>query len=682
MKIRDAVRLFLPTEMVVKANPVGEFLFQPGREGQPQDHLVDADVMMRSGAVEVWAYVALAQIGKNLSAAPLIAERRKTVDGEPQWVGDNDSPLAKMIASPNPTEPADVLIWRLILSLLPSGDAYLAHDKEAGELYHVHPSHIKEVPNRDGVMYYEVKHGQKTKRLDTEEVVHIVMPNAENEFYGQSAIEPIKDHIMLNRNYVRYLSYFFQSGAVPSGILSTDLDVSEDVASQTRHEWNKTHEGYRRSHRIAILGRGLTYQAISPPLKDLVVDTLYKMPREAILAAFGVPPVLAGIFEYANYANSKEQTQIFWHNTILPLQRVIAGYLNVQLVPQYGNDLRVRFDTSKIAALREDETAKVTRTTLLVNSGIITPNEARRDLGREDIDGGDELRGHFDSMAIDESGEGKSVVDSPSRAHNGVVTKGDPRQKLWADHYKAVTSLERSMANAIRKFFDDQLDRVLERLNSVQINGEMLRVPLRYLAKGDAENEADAILNLTEEAQKLKDATDPLVKNAIEKSGQSALRRISAASAFNVSNPKVATISTTFHNRSKLINNTTYEAIKRILQRGYDEQLGLREIEKDLRQYYADNSRMRAMRVAQTEMNGIVNGAAEAAWTQEGVQRKEWVSAMLSTSRQAHMDADGQVVAMDGRFLVDGELLSYPGDQSGSPGNVINCHCAINPVTN
>jgi hypothetical protein len=37
-------------------------------------------------------------------------------------------------------------------------------------------------------------------------------------------------------------------------------------------------------------------------------------------------------------------------------------------------------------------------------------------------------------------------------------------------------------------------------------------------------------------------------------------------------------------------------------------------------------------------------------------------------------------VPIDEPFIVSGEELMYPGDPSGSAGNVINCRCAIGYV--
>lgn len=55
--------------------------------------------------------------------------------------------------------------------------------------------------------------------------------------------------------------------------------------------------------------------------------------------------------------------------------------------------------------------------------------------------------------------------------------------------------------------------------------------------------------------------------------------------------------------------------------------------------------------------------------------KKQWVAIMDSRTRDAHAAANGQIVEIDKPFLVGGENLMYPGDASGSIGNIINCRC-------
>ena len=63
-----------------------------------------------------------------------------------------------------------------------------------------------------------------------------------------------------------------------------------------------------------------------------------------------------------------------------------------------------------------------------------------------------------------------------------------------------------------------------------------------------------------------------------------------------------------------------------------------------------------------------------------GVKEKEWLSTKDDRVRIEHLEVDGQVVPIDEPFIVGGEELMYPGDASGSAGNVINCRCTELPV--
>ena len=57
--------------------------------------------------------------------------------------------------------------------------------------------------------------------------------------------------------------------------------------------------------------------------------------------------------------------------------------------------------------------------------------------------------------------------------------------------------------------------------------------------------------------------------------------------------------------------------------------------------------------------------------------KKEWNAILDDRTRSAHAAADGQVVNVDDDFIVDGEPLMYPGDDSrASIGNTINCRCS------
>lgn len=105
------------------------------------------------------------------------------------------------------------------------------------------------------------------------------------------------------------------------------------------------------------------------------------------------------------------------------------------------------------------------------------------------------------------------------------------------------------------------------------------------------------------------------------------------------------------------------------------------KIAKDLMNRVADMSRTSAARAARTAITEAENAGRQAASDElekKGVVLgKRWVATHDSRTRDAHMEADGQIVANDDPFTVGGELLMFPGDGSmGASGwNLYNCRC-------
>ena len=85
----------------------------------------------------------------------------------------------------------------------------------------------------------------------------------------------------------------------------------------------------------------------------------------------------------------------------------------------------------------------------------------------------------------------------------------------------------------------------------------------------------------------------------------------------------------------------------------------------------------RAERIARTETTGAYNAGAQQAFYDEGAGVKMWIATPDASTRDSHLDASGQCVAIDDTFDVGGEQLVMPGDPGGPPGEIINCRCTM-----
>src|ERR1044072_1793476 len=141
------------------------------------------------------------------------------------------------------------------------------------------------------------------------------------------------------------------------------------------------------------------------------------------------------------------------------------------------------------------------------------------------------------------------------------------------------------------------------------------------------------------------------------------------------------------HFRETVLNKSVYpiteytrKQILRVVSQGLQQGLGEDEILSMVTtsEYTESHARL----VVRTEGVRAANAGAEL-YAQESplLYDKRWISARDNRVRRPpkskydHWDLDGQVVPGDRAFFSGGEELRYPGDPSGSAGNVCNCRC-------
>lgn len=126
------------------------------------------------------------------------------------------------------------------------------------------------------------------------------------------------------------------------------------------------------------------------------------------------------------------------------------------------------------------------------------------------------------------------------------------------------------------------------------------------------------------------------------------------------------------------VTETTRARIIDMVDSGYRDGLGQREVAKRIFDAVPEIARTRANVIARTETHGAANYGATAAARETGLpMMREWLSAEDHRTRQSHVDADGQKVGADEHFTVGDESLMHPGDPNGSPEEVINCRCSV-----
>jgi SPP1 gp7 family putative phage head morphogenesis protein len=132
----------------------------------------------------------------------------------------------------------------------------------------------------------------------------------------------------------------------------------------------------------------------------------------------------------------------------------------------------------------------------------------------------------------------------------------------------------------------------------------------------------------------------------------------------------------------EIISQTTVEQMRRLISQGEIEGLSTDQVARNIVKQIPTISRYRANAIARTETHTAANYGSQAAAEATGLNiQKEWVAANDERTREDHIDADGQIVGLNESFDVGGEALMFPGDPSGSAGNIINCRCTVAYIT-
>lgn len=125
------------------------------------------------------------------------------------------------------------------------------------------------------------------------------------------------------------------------------------------------------------------------------------------------------------------------------------------------------------------------------------------------------------------------------------------------------------------------------------------------------------------------------------------------------------------------VTDTAYAQIQDVMAQGGKDGLTHYEIGQQIESIMGETWKARGETISRTEVNSAMNAAMlDDARAMAPNLNKVWACAFLN-SRQDHMDADGQSVPQSEPFIVGGEEMMEPGDDSASADQIVNCACTM-----
>jgi len=268
----------------------------------------------------------------------------------------------------------------LLIDYIIDGNIFIYYD--GVHLYHLPAS--KMIIHASEKTYIEKYTYNETINFTPQEIIHI----KENSFYsiyrGISRLKPALRTMVLTRRMRDFQDNFFKNGAVPGLVLKSPNTLSEKIKERMIQSWQARYRPDAGGRRPLILDGGIEIDEISNVnFKELDFQAAIEDNEKIILKALGVPPIL---LDSGNNANLRPNMRLYYLETILPIVRKI----NFALERFFG--FEIIEEASNIPALQPELRDQASYYQALVNTGIISPNEAREALNFEPVDGYDDLR--------------------------------------------------------------------------------------------------------------------------------------------------------------------------------------------------------------------------------------------------------------------------------------------------
>lgn len=396
----DDLLKYLPPDFELKTAITSHELLAKSQMGQPMwstDWTLENSV--RNGLrVCSWVFACVFRRCKSIASVPWYVEV-KTSDG---WQRQTEHPALDLINYPNDHWSRLDLFETMQMHLdLDGNSTWLKvrdgadNDGQLRELWCISPDRVAPIPGKEPGVYldgYELRSadGTEVEAVKPSDMVHFQYKDPLNEYWGTPPIRSAGRAVDTDVEATKWNKTALQNRAVTDGVLTFANKLSQHQYDTVKEKVEDQHYGSSNARRVWILGGDAKWQQMS--LTPVQMDFLEgrKFTRVEICSVYGVPPPLIGDYEKATLANIETSRTIFWLDTMVPLLDDCQDTLNRCIAWEFGDNVRYRYDLSKVQALFAILVQRIQAAKELWSMGVpLNVASAFVGLGLPDIPGGD-----------------------------------------------------------------------------------------------------------------------------------------------------------------------------------------------------------------------------------------------------------------------------------------------------
>lgn len=367
-------------------------IFSSGGELNPGDFQADRPIPWNRALSYFAVYACMTQIATDIAKmCQLLLEAQD--DGT--WLPIENSAYSPLLRKPNHYQNAQQFIELWLLSKLSRGNALILLERDNAKrvraMYLINWDLVTVLVADDGSVLYEIRTDDLSHVFGARVVVpasEVIHDRMNCLFHPLIGVSPLFACGLAARQGLEMQgnsAQFFQNMSRPSGILVAPTEISDEDAERLSREWQEKF-GSGKIGRVAVLGDGLKYEALSvTPVDSMIVDQL-KLSALQVCSTFKVPPFMIGIGDMPGFENVQSLTQ-FYYNGCLQTHIEAIEHLESDALGLVPTKLQVCFDLDEL--LRMDTKTQADVEGMLVQRGIAAPNESRKRFNRPPVRGGD-----------------------------------------------------------------------------------------------------------------------------------------------------------------------------------------------------------------------------------------------------------------------------------------------------
>jgi len=351
-------------------------------------------------------YAVIKKISDITKTVPWIVEEKKGNE----WVLLENTSIHELMYSPNSKKK---YTWNdieemLLVYLLASGNSYLYGETQFNssliEELDVLPSNLICIESNRNFFLPEYKYSlnidSRYYTIDQEKISHIKFFNpcystVQESLYGLSPIQVAAKVVQTgNDRWDADASLLQNRGAIGLITDKSQRPMLPDEAAKVQSDFDSQTAGTRNFGKIKVTNKDLAFIQMAMSSVDLQLIEKGVVNLRAICNVYGLDSSLFNDPENKTYNNRLEAERAMFTNAIMPISDKISEQLTMFLCTNHfpGKKVRMGQDFSSIEVLQENFKEKAQTYSMLKNSGIISANQAARELGQpESVDPKDEL---------------------------------------------------------------------------------------------------------------------------------------------------------------------------------------------------------------------------------------------------------------------------------------------------